>query len=50
MISLKRLFTPLVSLDADQVREYIAGHPEGSYTLLDVRQPTEYKKGTHPRR
>jgi rhodanese-related sulfurtransferase len=44
MISLKRLFTPLVSLDADQVREYIAGHPEGSYTLLDVRQPTEYKK------
>lgn len=44
MISLKRLFTPLASLDADQVREYIAGHPEGSYTLLDVRQPTEYKK------
>ena len=44
MISLKRLFAPLVSLDADQVREYIAGHPEGSYTLLDVRQPSEYEK------
>ena len=44
MISLKRLFTPLASLDADQVREYIAGHPEGTYTLIDVRQPTEYKK------
>jgi rhodanese-related sulfurtransferase len=44
MISLKRLFTPLASLDADQVREYIASHPEGTYTLIDVRQPTEYKK------
>jgi rhodanese-related sulfurtransferase len=44
MISLKRLFTPLASLDADQVREYIASHPEGIYTLIDVRQPTEYKK------
>ena len=44
MISLKRLFTPLASLDADQAREYIASHPEGTYTLLDVRQPTEYKK------
>ena len=44
MISLKKLFAPLASLDADQVREYIASHPEGSYTLLDVRQPSEYEK------
>jgi rhodanese-related sulfurtransferase len=44
MINLKRLFTPPASLDAAQVREYIASHPEGSYTLLDVRQPTEYEK------
>jgi rhodanese-related sulfurtransferase len=44
MISLKQLFAPLASLDADDVREYIASHPEGTYTLLDVRQPTEYEK------
>ena len=44
MISLKQLFAPLASLDSDQVRAYIASHPEGTYTLLDVRQPTEYKK------
>ncbi len=44
MISLKRLFAPLTSLAADEVREYIASHHEGSYTLLDVRQPTEYEK------
>ncbi len=44
MISLKRLFAPLASLNADQVREYIAGHPEGTYTLVDVRQPAEYNK------
>jgi len=44
MISLKQLFAPLASLDADEVREFIASHPEGTYTLLDVRQPTEYEK------
>lgn len=42
--SLKKLFTPVESIDADQAREFIEGHPEGSYTLLDVRQPGEYEK------
>jgi rhodanese-related sulfurtransferase len=44
MISLKQLFAPVASLAADDVRKYIASHPEGTYTLLDVRQPAEYEK------
>ena len=43
MISLKKLFTPVRSLDADDAKQYMAKHPEGSYTLLDVRQPGEYE-------
>ena len=31
-------------MDAEELRAYIKGHKEGSYTLLDVRQPSEYEK------
>ena len=44
--SLKKLFTPVESIDAEQARDFMKEHPEGSYTLLDVRQPTEYE-GEH---
>jgi rhodanese-related sulfurtransferase len=40
----KQLFTPVQSIDPDEAREFMARHPEGSYTLLDVRQPGEYEK------
>ncbi len=40
----KQLFTPVQSIEPDQVREFMARHPEGSYTLLDVRQPGEYEQ------
>jgi rhodanese-related sulfurtransferase/rubrerythrin len=42
MMQLKKLFTPVGSLDADEAKAYMAGHGEGDYTLLDVRQPGEY--------
>ncbi len=44
MILLKKLFTPVESLDAEKAREYLASHPEGTFTLLDVRQPGEYEE------
>jgi rhodanese-related sulfurtransferase/rubrerythrin len=44
MIMLKKLFTPVTSLDAEEARQYMAEHPEGSYVLLDVRQPGEYEE------
>ncbi len=44
MILLKKLFTPVDSMDAAEAREYLAAHPEGAFTLLDVRQPWEYEE------
>ncbi len=46
--TLKKLFTPVEALDADQARAYIADHKEGTFTLLDVRQPGEYKEAHIP--
>lgn len=43
MISLKKLFTPVESMNADEAKKFIAGQEEGAYTLLDVRQPGEYE-------
>jgi len=44
----KKFFTPVESLDAQQTRNFINEHREGSFTLLDVRQPGEYEKGHIP--
>ena len=44
MIQLKKLFTPVDSLEADEAKAYMAKHREGEYTLLDVRQPREYEE------
>ena len=40
----KQLFTPVQAIEPDKAREFMALHPEGSYTLLDVRQPGEYER------
>ena len=44
MIRLKQLFTPVKSMDTEEAKEYIKEHKEGTFTLLDVRQPGEYKQ------
>lgn len=41
---MKRLFTPAKSIDAEEARAFLRDHKEGSFTLLDVRQPGEYEK------
>jgi rhodanese-related sulfurtransferase/rubrerythrin len=48
MMQLKKLFTPVSSMDADEARAYMAGHQEGDFTLLDVRQPGEYEDSHLP--
>lgn len=48
MIQLKKLFTPTEALDADSARKFIEQHKEGTYTLLDVRQPWEYEEDHIP--
>jgi sulfur-carrier protein adenylyltransferase/sulfurtransferase len=39
-----KLFAPTRLMDSDQLRAFIAEHREGSFTLLDVRQPAEYEE------
>ena len=48
MMQLKKLFTPVGSMDADEAKAYMAGRREGDYTLLDVRQPGEYEDSHLP--
>lgn len=40
----KKLFTPVQALTVDEVKKFMADHREGTYTLLDVRQPEEYQQ------
>ncbi len=44
MVQITKLFKPVASMEADEAREYMASHPEGTYTVLDVRQPWEYEE------
>jgi rhodanese-related sulfurtransferase len=44
----KQFFRPVSSMDTDEARAYMSREKEGSYTLLDVREPGEYQKGHIP--
>jgi rhodanese-related sulfurtransferase len=44
----KQFLTPVKSMDTDEAKAYMAGHKEGSFTLLDVRQPSEYENTRIP--
>jgi len=44
----KQFFTPVESINQEQAEKIMAEKKEGAYTLLDVRQPTEYKAGHLP--
>jgi rhodanese-related sulfurtransferase len=40
----KDFFSPMQHIETDELKKYIADHREGTYTLLDVRQPSEYEE------
>lgn len=44
MVSLKKLFTPVDSMGGDQAKAFMEKNDEGTYNLLDVRQPGEYEQ------
>ncbi len=44
----ENMFIPVASIDADEARKFMASHPAGSYTILDVRQPGEYQEAHLP--
>jgi sulfur-carrier protein adenylyltransferase/sulfurtransferase len=48
MIELKKLFTPVDAMDPDAAKSYMTDNKEGTYTLLDVRQPWEYEEDHLP--
>jgi rhodanese-related sulfurtransferase len=43
-----QFLTPVAGMDAEEARAYMKDHQVGSYTLLDVRQPSEYEKSRIP--
>jgi rhodanese-related sulfurtransferase/rubrerythrin len=43
-MKLGKLFTPVKSMDAQEAKKFISNHEEGTFTLLDVRQPGEYEQ------
>jgi len=47
-MQLKKLFTPVKSMEADEARDYMARRREGDYLILDVRQPWEYEEAHIP--
>ena len=42
-MSLLDYFRPVSTWTADQLREFLDRHGPEEYTLIDVRQPTEYR-------
>jgi rhodanese-related sulfurtransferase len=48
MIQLKKLFKPVKNMDSEEAKAFIENHEEGTYTILDVRQPGEYEEGHIP--
>ncbi len=41
-------FKPVATWSTDQVRAFLKEQPDGSYNLVDVRQPREYERGHLP--
>ena len=44
----KQFLTPVANMEPEEARAFMIDHKEGTYTLLDVRQPGEYEKERIP--
>ena len=44
----KQFLMPVASMDTKEAKDYIDKHKEGTFTLLDVRQPGEYERAHIP--
>jgi rhodanese-related sulfurtransferase len=47
-MKMKQFFTPVHTIEPDEARAFMSDHEEGSYILLDVRQPKEYERSRIP--
>ena len=48
LMRLRDMFSPVPNMNAEQVQKFIDSNREGSFTLLDVRQPSEYENSRIP--
>lgn len=44
-MDLLKYFKPVVSMTAEDAREFMKGKNPDDFNLIDVRQPTEYERG-----
>jgi rhodanese-related sulfurtransferase len=44
----RQFLTPVQSMETEKAKAFMADHREGTFTLLDVRQPGEYEKDRIP--
>jgi len=47
-MSIRDIFSSFTNMNTDQLQSFIDANKEGSFTLLDVRQPTEYESARIP--
>ena len=45
---LRNLFTPVNDMSTEQLQSFIDTADEGNFTILDVRQPSEYETARIP--
>ncbi len=44
----KQFFTPVQSMNSEDAKEFMTAKAQDEFTLLDVRQPSEYEKNHIP--
>ncbi len=47
-MSIRDIFSSFTNMNAEQLQAFIDANKEGSFTLLDVRQPSEYESARIP--
>ena len=47
-MGIRDMFSSFTNMDTEQLQAFINANKEGSFTLLDVRQPTEYETARIP--
>ena len=47
-MGIRDMFSSFTNMNTEQLQAFINAHKEGSFTLLDVRQPSEYETARIP--
>ena len=47
-MGIRDIFSSFTNMDTEQFQTFIDANKEGSFTLLDVRQPSEYETARIP--